>query len=292
MNKLSLDQFKYFFKQKTILVQLIKINVFVWICLAIISVFSFLLQNNVDDTIIDWLAIPSAVDKILSRPWTLFSYMFLHKDFFHIFFNMMMLFFGGILFTQYIGNKKLLQTYIWGGVLGGLFYVIAFNLFPVFRNVLPFSSALGASASVIAIVIAVATYKPEIEVQLMFFGNVKLKYIAIFLLLLDLVSIDKGNPGGHIAHLGGAFYGFLFALNIKYNYLKLPIIKLKNPFERKSKMKYYKNPSPSRPVSDEEFNRQKAENQKRIDFILDKISKSGYDNLTQEEKEFLFKSSK
>ncbi len=291
MNNQFFNQFKYFFNQKTTLVQLIKINIFVWLFVAIVSLFSYLFQFQISNGIIDWLALPSSIDSLITRPWTIFTYMFLHQDIFHILFNMLLLYFGGILFTQYIDGKKLLQTYILGGIFGGLFYMAAFNLFPVFSNVVSFSSALGASASVIAILIAVATIKPNLEVQLIFFGNVKLKYIAIGLLVLDLLNIDKGNPGGHIAHLGGAFYGVLMALNLKYKYLKMPSFKIKNPFERKPKMKFYKNENPTRPVSDEEFNRQKAEKQKRIDAILDKISKSGYENLTKEEKEFLFKSS-
>lgn len=287
-----LNQFKYFFKQKTILVQLIKINVLVWLFIAFLSLFSFLLQLEISTNVIDWLALPSSFTTLLTRPWTIITYMFLHQDFFHILFNMLMLFFGGFLFTQYIGSKKLLQTYLLGGLFGGVFFMASYNIFPAFNQLVSHSFALGASASVIAVVIAIATFKPDLEVQLMFLGNVKLKYIAVFLLLLDLVSIEKGNPGGHIAHLGGAFYGALMALNLKYKYLKLPDFILKNPFHRKPKMKFYKNENPSRPVSDEEFNRQKVEKQKHIDIILDKISKSGYETLTKEEKEFLFKSSK
>ncbi len=291
MTNSPLDQFKYFFKQKTILVQLIKINVFIWLFVTFVSLFSFLFRFEITDAFIKWLALPSGIDTFISRPWTIITYMFLHQDFFHIFFNMMMLFFGGYLFTQYIGTKKLLPTYIWGGVFGGIFYMLSFNIFPAFSQVVSYSVALGASASVIAIVIAIATYKPEIEVQLMFLGNVKLKYIGIGLLIIDLVSIQKENPGGHIAHLGGALYGFLFALNLKNRYLKFPDFTIKNPFQRKPKLKFYKNENPARPLTDEEFNRQKAEKQKRIDLILDKISKSGYDQLSKEEKEFLFKSS-
>jgi membrane associated rhomboid family serine protease len=292
MTSTPLDQFKYFIKQKTILVQLIKINILVWLFIAFLSLFSFLLQLEISTNVIDWLALPSSFTTLLTRPWTIITYMFLHQDFFHILFNMLMLFFGGFLFTQYIGSKKLLQTYLLGGLFGGIFFMAAYNIFPVFNQLVSNSFALGASASVIAIVIAVATFKPDLVVQLMFLGNVKLKYIAIFLLLLDFVSIEKGNPGGHIAHLGGAFYGVLMALNLKYKYIKLPDFAFEKFFHRKPKMRFYKNENPTRPVSDEEFNRQKAEKQKYIDIILDKISKSGYETLTKEEKEFLFKSSK
>jgi len=289
MNTSVFEQFRYFLRQKSILVQLIKFNVIIWLGISVISLFSYLFQFNISDEIINWLAIPSAINKFFASPWTLISYMFLHKDFFHILFNMLMLYFGGILFTQFIGEKKLLSTYLWGGIFGGIFYILAFNMFPVFNQVVNFSVALGASASVLAILIAVASYVPETNVQLIIFGRVKLKYIAIVLIILDIVSIESNNPGGHIAHLGGAFYGFIFALNLKFNFFKLPHLKITNPFNKKSKLKYSKNTS--RPISDEKYNELKNEKQKKIDEILDKISKNGYDNLSKEEKEFLFKSS-
>ncbi len=289
MNNSPLDQVKYFFQQKNILVRLIKINIIVWLPIALISLLSSLYQSMFAENLLSWLAVPSSIDRLITRPWTLFTYMFLHKDFFHILFNMLMLFFGGTLFMQFLGEKKILQTYILGGIFGAIFYIAAFNIFPLFYQVVNYSVALGASASVIAILIAIAAYVPETKVQLMFLGNVKLKYIAIALILFDLLSIEKGNPGGHIAHLGGAFYGFLFALNLKYKFLKIPDFNFKDLFIRKPKLKYTKNPS--RPVSDEMYNEMKIEKQKRIDEILDKISKSGYEKLSKEEKEFLFKSS-
>ncbi|MCX6230497.1 MAG: rhomboid family intramembrane serine protease [Bacteroidetes bacterium] len=291
MNPSPLDQFKYFFRQKTTLVQLIKINIYVWLAVTLISLFSFLFQTPITNKVLAWLELPANTTVLLQRPWTVFTYMFLQQDFFHILFNMIMLFFGGILFTQYLGDKKLLQTYIWGGISGGLFFILAYNVFPVFAPVLPYAAALGASASVIAILVAIAVVKPDMQVQLILLGNVKLKYIAIGLVAIDLMSIDKSNPGGHIAHIGGAAYGALMALNLKYNVLKLPDFKLNNIFSPKPKMKYSRNENQGRPLSDDEFNRQKAEKQKRIDEILDKISKTGYDKLTKEEKEFLFKSS-
>jgi membrane associated rhomboid family serine protease len=290
MNNPFIDQFRYFFKLKTILVQLININIFVWLFVTIISLFSFLLKFEIIDAVVAWLALPSGRVTLITRPWTIITYMFLHQDFFHILFNMMMLYFGGILFSQYIGIQKVLKTYIWGGIWGGIFYIAAFNLFPAFSLVVSNSVALGASASVMAIMIAIATYKPNLQVQLVLLGNVKLMYIGIALLVLDLVGIEKGNAGGHIAHMGGALYGFLMALNLKYGYVKFPDFKTGNPFQRKPYMKVHKTENRQRPLSDDEFNRQKAIKQKRIDEILDKISKSGYDQLTKEEKEFLFKS--
>ena len=289
MNSSPLDQIKYFFRQKNSLVNLIKINLIIWLAIAFISLFSALFTSDFANTIISWLAVPSGLDNLTIKPWTIFTYMFLHKDFFHILFNMLMLYFGGILFMQFIGEKKILQTYILGGIFGAIFYILAFNTFPAFQPAVNQSYALGASAAVLAVLIAIATFSPDTRVQLILLGNIRLKYIAIALVLLDLLSIEKGNPGGHIAHLGGAFYGFLFGINLKMKFLKLPDFKIKNPFKQKSKLKFSKNEK--RPVSDETYNEIKIEKQKKIDEILDKISKSGYDKLTKEEKDFLFRSS-
>ena len=129
------DQIKYFFQQKSMLVSLVKINIFVWLPIAFISLLSSLFQSMFAEELLNWLAVPSSIDRFISRPWTLLTYMFLHKDFLHILFNMLMLYFGGTLFIQFIGEKKLLQTYILGGILGGIFYMGAFNIFPVFEQV-------------------------------------------------------------------------------------------------------------------------------------------------------------
>jgi hypothetical protein len=207
---------------------------------------------------------------------------------------MIMLYFGGILFMQFLGGKKLIGTYIIGGLAGAMVYILAFNFFPVFNEVSKCSVALGASASVLAVLVAVAVYNPEFSVRLVLFGNVKLKYIAMILVLIDLLSIEKENPGGHIAHLGGALWGFIYILLIKKNWdiyrIFNPIISFfKNLFKPKPKLKVeYKK---TRPLTDDEYNKNKADKQKKIDTILDKISKNGYSSLSKEEKEFLFSAS-
>ncbi len=285
------NQVKTFFNQNNIIVKLIKINIAVWLVINVFNIYFHFYGDGGTNILVQWLAVPASIDSLITRPWTLFTYMFLHEEIMHIFMNMLMLYFGGVLFMQFLDARKLLNTYIFGGLTGSLFYVIAFNIFPIFHNVIPFSIALGASASVLAIIVAVATYAPDFSVPLILFGNVKLKYIAIVFVVLDLTSIKGTNPGGHIAHLGGAFYGFLMAYNLRHSLFKVPTINFNKIFSRKPKMKYTKTEQPKRPLSDEEYNRIKAEKQKIIDAILDKISKKGYDSLSKEEKEILFKSS-
>jgi hypothetical protein len=206
-----------------------------------------------------------------------------------------MLYFGGILFMQFLGGKKLLSTYIIGGLVGAIFYILAFNYFPVFSQITKISVALGASASVMAVLVAIAVYMPDFVVQLFIFGRIKLKYIALAFVIIDLISIDKENPGGHIAHLGGALWGFVYIMMMKN---KFDVYKIFNPIRN-----FFKNiftPKPkmhveykkSRPLTDDEYNKNRVEKQKRIDSILDKISKYGYTSLSKEEKDFLFSSDK
>jgi hypothetical protein len=221
--------------------------------------------------------------------------MFLHEDFLHILFNMLWFYWFGKLFINYIGAKKLIGVYIIGGIFGAIFYVGAFNLFPVFAPIISSAKALGASASVIAIVVAVSFYIPDHKVNLMFIGSVKLKYIALFTIVLDFLSIAGENSGGHIAHLGGAFFGFIYAMQFKSGrnallWFEKMLAGIGKIFKPKPRMKAtYSNTAKGK--TDMDYNYEKAKQQKEIDTILDKIAKSGYESLSKAEKEILFNSS-
>lgn len=285
------------YKNGSALIKLIFVNVAVFLLVHIIGLFLwfFNIQHGAE-LIVSWLALPAGVTQILYKPWTILSYMFLHEQFFHIFMNMLILYFGGQIFLQFLNQKKLVSTYLLGGLSGGLLYILAFNLFPVFTPIKGISIALGASASVMGVLIAAATYVPNFVVRLIFIGNVKLKYIALFYIVLDVISIPKGNAGGHIAHIGGALFGFLYIQQLKKGndfasgFSKL-LDYLKALFKPQKKMKVvYKKGTKTR--NDYEYNAQKNANQAKIDAILDKISKSGYDSLSKEEKAILFEQSK
>jgi hypothetical protein len=223
--------------------------------------------------------------------------MFLHQEFLHILFNILWLYWFGQIFLRYFDDKKLLSVYLVGGLAGAALYILSFNLLPVFNQVLPVSYALGASASVIAIVIAVSVYAPNHTINLMFFGPVQLKYIAIITIVIDILSIASSNAGGHIAHLGGALFGYLYISQIRkgknitrgFDRFMDKIFSLFKPRE-KFKVTY------KRPMTDIEkdieYNKSQAAKQKDIDKILDKIAKSGYDSLTKKEKEVLFSNNK
>jgi len=301
-----LDEFKRFFSKSSVLQKLIIINLAVFILVNIINLFFWLFQltNQTQrlpgiSLITYYLSVPSSLNALITRPWTVITYMFLHEDFLHILFNMIVLYFGGRIFLEYLSGKKLLSTYILGGLTGAFFYIAAFNFFPVFSDSLNYSVALGASASVLAILIAVATYVPEYSVVLFLFGRIKLKYLALIVIFIDLLSIMQGNSGGHIAHLGGAFWGYFYILMMKRGKdftLNPGIInfnKVINFFKKKKKGTPYRSTFDNgRPMTDEEYNYQKKADQAKIDKILEKISRSGYSSLSSDEKAMLFQSSK
>jgi len=292
-----LDGVKKFFSGKTMLSKLVIINIAVFFIVNVVRLFFKLylinpFQNGADGvTILSyWLAVPADLHILIQKPWTILTYMFLHENLWHLFFNMLMLYFGGVIFTEYLGSKKLLLVYILGGIMGAAFYIASFNIFPAFANVIPFSVALGASASVMAIIIAIAAYIPDYTIRLFLFGELKFKWVAIIFVILDLMSIEKSNPGGHIAHLGGAFFGFIYILLLKKG---LIVKQLSNPFRKLFKRKPKVKATYSRkPKTDDDFRYERKVHEQRIDEILDKIKKSGYESLSKEDKEYLFKASK
>ena len=288
---------KSFFRSKNMLVKLIIINVVVWLCIMFLEVLFDLFNSSFMDTLVNWLAVPASFGKLITRPWTLITYMFLHLEFWHILFNMLWLYWFGRIFLEYLNERQLLSTYIMGGLAGALLYILSFNIFPKFQDTYLLSIALGASASVMAIIVAISYYVPNYSIHLLFFGPVKIIYIAIFSIVLDIIMIRSSNSGGHLAHLGGAIWGFYYIYNLKKGndfsriFAKFSWHNLTQPFMRPKKTKFksvYTNP---RAKSDEEYNYQKKQDQVKIDAILDKISKSGYESLSKAEKELLFKTS-
>ncbi len=288
-----LDEVKRFFRQKNALPALILINCAVWLLVKAVQVVFFLYNQPdsvvADNWILHYLALPATFKGITEHPWTLVTYMFLHIDFFHILFNMLWLFWFGAIFLQFLSSRQLVATYLIGGLAGGLLYVISFNLFPVFHKILPVSMALGASASVMAIVTAISFYVPNYSIRLIFIGNVRILYLALVLFIFDFFAIPGGNSGGHIAHIGGALYGFLFAVSVRKGIGSFRFGSINNPFTGNKKGP--SGPYTGRPKTDDEYNAEKVEEQKKIDSILEKISRGGYDSLTREEKDFLFKTS-
>ncbi|MBE0651909.1 MAG: rhomboid family intramembrane serine protease [Bacteroidales bacterium] len=286
------------FLGKNVLSRLILINTIIFLLANIASLGTWLFTGNIPQLspLGSIMALPSSLAGIALKPWTIFTYMFLHEAFFHWFFNMLVLYFAGLLFMEYLSQRKLLITYIIGGLVGAAFFVLAFNIFPAFAAIKSISIALGASASILAILIAISTYVPDYNVHLFLIGRVKLKYMAIALVILDILSIQSANPGGHIAHIGGAVWGFIYGYSLRkgtdiyriFDNWKLPQLSFKH---RKYQKFSTSRPESGRPMTDEEYNRNRAVTQEEIDKVLEKISKSGYGSLSKAEKDLLFKSS-
>ncbi len=288
---------KGFFKSKNMLAKLIIINVVVWLVIVFLDVLFDLFNSSARESLIEWLAVPASMGKLITRPWTLFTYMFLHYDFWHILFNMLWLFWFGKIFLEYLNQRQLLSTYLIGGLAGAAFFILSYNIFPKFQDAYVQSVALGASASVMAIVVGISYYVPNYKIHLMFIGPVKILYIAMFSIVLDILMIRSSNSGGHLAHLGGAMWGFYYIYMLKKGtdfstiLTKIPRFNFSGGSKSYKKTKFRNVYTNARPVSDEDYNLRKKSEQERIDSILDKISKSGYESLSKEEKELLFKSS-
>ena len=277
----------------SILKKLIFINIAVFILIRLLGIL-LLLFNLQDFPILLYLQLPASPMALLSRPWTLFSYMFTHFEFLHILFNMLWLYWFGELFLQVFNERQLGGLYVLGGLAGALLFVVSYNLFPYFQEVASFSFLMGASASVMAIVFAISFYRKEIEIHLLLFGRIKLIYLALFTFVIDLLAMTSDNAGGHIAHIGGALFGIWFAsryaqgkdLTAPINRL---IDKLVNLGKRKPKMSVTYG---GRSNKDWEYNARKQQEAANIDAILDKLRRSGYGSLSADEKKQLFDASK
>jgi membrane associated rhomboid family serine protease len=234
----------------------------------------------------NWIALSSDPTIFITQPWTLISYAFFHHGFGHLFFNMMVLHFSSMLFLTFFNSKQFLGLYLLSSLFSGIAFVIGYYFLHLS------SSMVGASAAIMAILVATTTYRPLMNVRFILLGNVKLWHITAVILVLDFMQFKIENTGGHIAHLSGAFFGFIF-IKLLQNGIDLSRI-LTNPFKKSKRApfrKVHKNYTKSTPKPSSRIV-VKDKTQQQIDEILDKISQSGYDCLTQEEKEFLFKAGK
>ena len=282
-----LDNLKYRFKNAGIVEQLIYVNLAVFLLVFISNTFGFLFQSN-SNLLVNWFALPANFDDFISKPWTIITYGFLHTSFLHILLNLIALFYIGHLFQQYFTAKQLINFYLLGTLFGGIIFVASYNFFPALQQTAHNSVVLGASAGISAIFIGIATYIPNYELKFPLIGFVKLWILAAFWIAIDIIQIPAGNAGGHLAHIGGALFGFLYvnqASNKELNILK-PFKKFFQKKEKPLKTVYKSGKKTSK------TSRKKSTNQQEIDVILDKISKSGYDTLTKSEKDFLFKQGK
>lgn len=292
---------KQAFVRGNIVTQLIIINIGVFVVVSLSAVFLVLFNRNTDP-VLQLFELPASAYRFLVQPWSLITYMFMHAGILHILFNMLWLYWFGTMFLYFFTNKHLRGVYIIGGFCGGLLYMLSYNVFPYFAEVVNDSFMVGASASILAIVTATAYRKPNYPVRLLLIGVVRLKYLALFAVLTDLLFLTSENAGGHISHLGGALAGLWFASGLSrgiditawINNISDGIVALfdRKTRRRKPKMKVHYGNGRTMREKDYDYNAQKKAQSDEIDRILDKLKRSGYGNLTTEEKKRLFDASK
>ena len=284
------------FHRGDINLQLIYINVGVFVVTTLVSVF-LRLFNIGDASWMNFMTLPASIPEFLKQPWSLLSYMFLHADPLHLLFNMLWLYWFGQLFLSFFSARHFRGLYLLGGICGGLFYMLALNVFPYFTPYIYISTLLGASASVLAIVVATAVREPEYRVKFMFIGTVRLKYVALFMVVTDLLFVTSGNGGGHIAHLGGALAGWWFAWSLRKGkdvtkWINGVLDGCSGVWSKLSSKKPKMKVSKGGRAADYDYNARKKQQSEEIDRILDKLKKSVYGSLTTEEKKRLFDASK
>lgn len=299
------DDIKYAWHRGDITIRFVFANIAVFLALTLLRIFGFFFQTDLLGAVMPWISGTASPGGILIKPWTLVTYMFVHVGVWHILGNMIILYFSGRIFADFLNARRFTAVYFLGGIAGFLVFFAAFNLFPVFRG--SESIIYGASASVIAVLTAIATYAPNMVVRLILLGNVKLKWIAIFFVAIDVLFLDGSNTGGRIAHLGGAAFGYFYSTALKngndwaepfwsvagfFRDLVAPKPKMKVASSKGNRAAGKAATSGRSGASSGKSKKEAAAEQEKIDAILDKISQSGYDSLSKEEKAFLFKASK
>lgn len=279
--------------------KIIYINIAVFLLLRVIGIFCYF--GGIDlMTILSFIELPSSLSILTKTPWTIITYMFAHYDVMHILFNMLVLYWFGKLFLEFFTPKQLCALYIIGGIGGAILYLLAYGILPALT--VSTSWLIGASASVMAIVIAIAVKVPDYRLNLLLLGSVSLRWIAIIYVLIDFLSITGENMGGHIAHLGGALTGLIFTMLLnKGTDITSPINKIIDFFANRNNMFKHisfkknatRNSKPKESSRNNSFNNQSQQSMSKddentLDIILDKIKKSGYTSLTEDEKRRLF----
>ncbi len=291
------DKIRNKLRTASVVEKLIGVNILVFVLFYFFQTLAFLFQFS-SGFLTEWFVFPKDPEEYIFKPWSIITYSFLHGGIWHILSNMLILYFSGIYFLNYFSPRRLLNYYFLGVIFGALVYMLSYNLFPAFEATGK-SYLMGASAGVMAVLVGIATYIPHMKVRLLILGSIKLWWIAAFLVLLDIIQIPISNSGGHLAHLGGALLGYVYSRQLaKGNDIGSGFGKIIDyfaaffkPREKKAHMKtvHRKKRSSSRASSS---SMKKDEKQRRIDDILDKISKSGYESLSKAEKDFLFNAGK
>ncbi len=295
-----INEIKRSFQVGGIITRLIYVNVGMFVVVKLLAVFISIAGGDGDGLIMNTLSMPASLQSLLKRPWTVLTYQFLHLGFLHLIFNVLWLYWFGRLFLSHFSSRQALSVYIWGGLWGAALYLVSAYSLPFFKERLLHTEMLGASASIMALVIAAATAMPNAEIHLILIGKIKMKYLAIATVLIDLLLVDSSNSGGHLAHLGGALGGYLFASSyLKSNRdLTSGLARFIDFFatyffKRKPHMKVRRTKAHAADKrADMDYNWKKKEQEDDINKILEKIKQSGYKSLSKSEKQRLFDAGK
>lgn len=294
------------YRNENIVGKYIYLNVAVFVIFALIGVVATLFNAiGLADNLLSVFRLPADFFKFIIQPWSIVTYMFLHASVTHLLWNMLALYVFGRIFIDFFSTRHFIGAYFLGGIAGGLFFVLAYNIFPFFEQTVQYSYLVGASAAILAIVVASAVRSPNYTVNLFIFGEVKLSTLAIVTVLISLLLVSSDNAGGNFAHLGGALAGWLFAIMLnKGRDVTLPINAVSGFFQNNlrkiSAWVKMRRPGPrivkprrtSERDSDYDYNARKKENNDEIDRILEKLSAGGYSALTDEEKRRLYDASR
>lgn len=299
MKQTIFDNLKSTFNRGDILIRLIFINVGLFLIAFLAGIFYMLFNQHIGN-ILTWFQLPADFTQLLIQPWSLFTYQFMHADLSHVFFNMLGLWLFGSIFLRFFSQKHLRGLYLFGGICGGLLFMISYNIFPYFSHQISETFLLGASASVFAIIIAITYQEPNYPVRLYFFGSVPLKYLTLAVIAITFLYQPISNIGGHISHLGGGLAGLWFAASLRKGadltkWLNLVLDWFIALFDKKTwkrKKPTMKSHYGNRDSKDYDYNTHRKKQSEEVDRILDKIKKSGYNTLTTEEKKTLFDASK
>ncbi len=286
---------RYKYATSSVLEKIIALNVLLFVLTFVFKTIGFFFKMQ-GDFFVEWLVFPSDPFNFIMQPWSIVTYAFLHSGFFHILFNLFVLYFSGRIFLDFYAPQKMINFYILGAIFGALVFMLSFNLFPVFET-LGSSRLIGSSAAVMAILIGVATKVPNYGLRLLLIGNVKLWQVALVFVILDFIRIPFGNPGGHLAHLGGAFIGYYYTKQLEKgndigSFVSSTLAYFQSLFDGTRRSKRNMKTVHKSDKKKSNFSGSKSEKQKKVDQILEKIGKSGYESLSKEEKDFLFDAGK
>ena len=280
------------FKTSGMIKKIILTNAIVFALLLILKVVSKLfLADGFFEGFLEQLIMPGDFNGLLYKPWTLITALFVHITIGHFFFNILIFYFSSKMFVQFFGETRLLSTYLVGGVFGGLIHILSYLTFPFFENQIP-ASVYGASGAIYAILAALIFYKPQFKIKLFFALEIPLWVLGLIMFLSDFINLTSADDTAHFVHLGGGLFGALSIMGVASSSHFMnkidKLLSMKFTFKKQTKMKVYRN-SDAKKMTDDEYNSNKANKQKKMDAILDKISANGYESLSKTEKDFLFK---